>query len=708
MELATNLNGVVESLGLSDNSVTFLSFAVPTVAAFVAWIFRVPIGKLLGKIFHRSKLSTKPKLGIFLRDRDFVGAYNRKFTQYVSIAKDENIANSLAEWGGAILLGRGGIGKSQAACEHIRRYSRSEIRSFPPRIWHVVCPNRQDLKPEDSHSFFRRRLILFFDDINEFLAGGEISQFYAYLEHHRQKAKELKLVCTCRSTTPEVEALEPVLKLFSRLREIPLPDWTEDQRLELANRTGVNESEWDGTPLSAKMPSTEMRQRYLRLDDEGKQVIQIFKRLDRIGMNFGKETFLADVFAGLDPIPDLGKSLKILKGLGFFKRSEDEYEVYKPYLEFVDQPRSVLRDAVNKALVATDSRSLLYRAASTLVNLGDLRDARQLLEADLAANGEFAPTYYWLGVIERRSAEWKKAVEAFEKASTINPQDPATWQQLVGLYEKLGEVGLAATAKAHVASTMRRQTPGGLLALALQEVADGRDEAALEAIEQALELDETITKGWGLRGQILLRLNRNEEAEKVLKIAESRDPDAFVYYGLAQAQRNLRKWEDALDSVSKSISCDPEQAQAWSLQGQCQNELGCLGDARDSFHEAIRLGAGAPAHFGLGMTYRKLKDAKGMAAEFSMVVELQKSNALAWSYLGDAHSYLHEEERAIEAYQNGVKFGKGRATFEIAFANGLGRLGWIKEAVDKLQTIIDEDPTHAPAQNSLTYWTGKL
>lgn len=707
MESLAKINEAIQGLGFSESTIDVLIFLLTIFLSFTVWILKGPIFLMLSRAFKINNPQVRRRVGIFLRDKKFVGAYSKKFSRYIKISEDEAISQYLRDWGGIILLGRGGIGKSQAACEHIRKFCRAELCKIRPRIWYVVTPDRQNLQSELQKTRIPKRVILFFDDINEYLSSGEVAKFFDYVDHYRQATEEVKLVCTCRSTKPEVDSLDDVMKLFSRLYAIRLPDWTEEQRQELASHTGVNVSEWDGTPLSAKMPSSEMLQRYLRLDDGAKIILQTLKHLSSLGLSFISVEFLESVFDKISP-NKTAEALKFVNGMGFFKKCDLEIEVYKPYLDFVENPPSRIRELVKEALIDLPDGRLFYRVIASLVNFKELNAAWDLLKEQMDKSGERSTSYYWIGVIERRRSRWRQALRAFENAAKLDPDHPANWRQLISLYEKLGENELAIEAKTKVARTNRMQSPSGQMAFAIQEMKEGNDEYALELITKALESDANLQKGWGLKGQMLLHLRRNQEAETALEEAESRDPDAFVYFGLAQAQRNQKKWREALKNAKKAINIEPEIPQAWSLRGQCEKEVGILDAAQNSYREAIRLGAGVPAHFGQGLIYRQLGDVEGMIAEFEVVVRLEPRNALAWSYLGDGYAKMKQAQEAMSAYEKSVKLKQSDPSFELSYANGLGMLGRRIDAVEKLKALVKTHPDFKPASNSLAYWESKI
>lgn len=697
-------NYLINQLGLTSDSIAFLAAAVAAVVAVGgAFAFLLKsVGSWIQARRERSNGVVRPaRLGIFLRDQDFVTAYNRKFRDYIDITVDEDIATALGEWNGFLLVGRGGIGKSQAACEHIRRFCRQQ--GF--RLWHVIVPDRQNLVPVARKGWFRNRVILFFDDINEYLQHADSAKFFAFVEHYRLTSKEFKIVGTCRSSDREYSALDLVTKLIGRIREVNLPDWSEEQRKALAAQTGTDKASWDGTPLSAKQPSQEMALKYRSLQRTGKSVLQCMRFLEDSGLSYCTSSLLCDCLKSLNPERDVVRDIEEVTGLGFFKRSGMIYEVYRPYLDCVlEYDVKAISEVVLPALLKPGRRTEFLRVARVLSDGRDIVGASAFIRSYLANHPQDGAAHYRLGFVAGRAQDWDQAQASFETAARFDFDHPSTWKHLAYVYRRQNNHDQAAKAIATAAKINRKRPPTTLIAQAIQELAERDLDSALRTVDIALEVDPWVLKGWGLKGQILLRQKRDSDAEEALREAELRSPDAFVQFGLAQIARGRKQWPEAIAFLNTAIGRDPFLGQAYSLLGQCQQQSKDSPGAVLSYLRAIELGVGAPAHFGLGLTYKSMSDWVSMSAQFTEAVRLEPENAKAWSFLGDGLVRTNKYEDAIGAYDRSVALNSNSLHLKLAYANGLGWMGKISQAVAMLENILQVDQSFVAARKSLEFW----
>jgi hypothetical protein len=153
-----------------------------------------------------------------------------------------------------------------------------------------------------------------------------------------------------------------ISKIFGRWKWIDLPDWSFDQGMKLAQMCEADVNKWDGTPLSVKQPSSEMRRQYDSLEKPAaKAILQCLLLLRDYGLysitrSALKSVCATDIF-NLGP-SEFEASLSMVNRFGFLKTGALFVEAYGPYLDAVhDWAPNAPRDYLTlRDLLVTERR----------------------------------------------------------------------------------------------------------------------------------------------------------------------------------------------------------------------------------------------------------------------------------------------------------------------------------------------------------------
>ena len=144
----------------------------------------------------------------------------------------------------------------------------------------------------------------------------------------------------------------------------------------------------------------------------------------------------------------------------------------------------------------------------------------------------------------KQARQWDAAIQNFQKAIEIDPNQHVVWAQLADTYvNKAGSVGGPARQEAL--------------------------EKAIEAYRKVLELmpqDAAYHNNFGL---VLARAGRLEEAQAELKKAAELNPAEAgkYYYNLGAVLVNTGKQDEAMQAFKMAIDADPTYANAWFQYG---------------------------------------------------------------------------------------------------------------------------------------------
>jgi tetratricopeptide (TPR) repeat protein len=185
-------------------------------------------------------------------------------------------------------------------------------------------------------------------------------------------------------------------------------------------------------------------------------------------------------------------------------------------------------------------------------------------------------------------ASFERALRQYSKVLEFNPRNTAAWSGQVRMLIELGEFREARL----WADKALERFPHDPELLAAKAVALGRSgdlQGALAFSDASIEERGDTPYVWLARGDVLLA---REEAradycfEKALLLAPG---DWFVLWLAARIRYYYRHFVLALKLFQQALELNAAHFLVWLELGQCQQALGLLGPARNSFSQAKQL-----------------------------------------------------------------------------------------------------------------------
>jgi tetratricopeptide (TPR) repeat protein len=627
----------------------------------------------------------------------FVGAYAVRTTRYLPVSLDGEIAAALESGSDILLTGRGGIGKSHSAVYHIREFARQHWL----QRWKLLVPDRNALQQRSTISVNHRRHIILFDDLDEYLSTSDLHDLMSTIASIRDQSKSVRIVATLRSTTPQVDVIEFATKLLSRLKIFRLPDWSEEQRDRLAVYTQVPAEKWDGTPLSAKQPSEEMKAVFEALPPLERSILGIVKALDKAGLHYCHRDIIYLIAEATEKATkvDCKHALETISRRGFLKRNDEYAQVYGPYLEMVSaEAETNYLSHLREVLIASKFYREMYIVAKKKFYDGENEEARVLFYELARLDPEAGGARYRLAMTYWRDKNWPKAIEWLEEALKLSPDYLSTLFRLAAAYTKAGNASAAERVYARARKVQLSLPPPSMVAEAEALLDQGDSEGALRVIDAALLTNAEVLHGWGVKGQIHLRRKEWKLAKDAFAKALIHAPGPFVYFGLGQVARTEKQWGEAEEYFRKSIELSAHPAPMYSLLGQALMQQGKIPEAIVAFQAAMDGGAEGGAHFGLGVLYHKQKDWVNAAYHLQCSAAIDPTSDRAYSYLGDALMGLKEFSQGLTAYRTSVRINPNSKFMRYNYAAGLALVGRVEEAMNELNRCLDLDPEFPPAE----------
>ncbi|MBX3119628.1 MAG: tetratricopeptide repeat protein [Fimbriimonadaceae bacterium] len=237
--------------------------------------------------------------------------------------------------------------------------------------------------------------------------------------------------------------------------------------------------------------------------------------------------------------------------------------------------------------------------------------------ANIEARINFAVMLQFEGRLE-------ESVEAFNEVLRRDPVHAEALHMKGFVLNALGRIAEAATAL-RLATQSNAHHPGAWFQLGNALSAQGLWEEALPAFRRATELDRNNFEAWNNLGNTLIHLGQIAEAEEVFRRAHQLQPkhgevltnfgatlllngktneagpileeatqlapkSAKAWFTLAQAQVQMKWLERSVESLTKTIELDPNNADAIRLQAVVLTELGLSEQARATLDDVTRRG----------------------------------------------------------------------------------------------------------------------
>lgn len=228
--------------------------------------------------------------------------------------------------------------------------------------------------------------------------------------------------------------------------------------------------------------------------------------------------------------------------------------------------------------------------------------------------------------------------------------------------------------------------------VALEEV--GRHAEAMSHYEKAIELDRSQSDAWMRKGRIHQRGGAHAEALECFRSAVAADPEAEEsWYYKARSEEALGLTPDALESYRKFLAVTPPHAHEAEVR-DAQQRIEEL-----SLHSITEGGGALPTAApesvhsvkgGLGL-YKK-GDIAGALACFDRAIELDATNADAWTNRGICLNSLGRRDDGLRSLRKAVEINPRHVAALNNLGDALGEAGHRDEALRCYDTALQVSP----------------
>jgi tetratricopeptide (TPR) repeat protein len=190
---------------------------------------------------------------------------------------------------------------------------------------------------------------------------------------------------------------------------------------------------------------------------------------------------------------------------------------------------------------------------------------------------------------------------------------------------------------------------------------------------------------------------RNEEHPLFLLFAAGNE--LLTEVKLVATERHKNHARDRIAGLTEAIAQNPK-GEDYALRGEYYIDLGEFEKARADFESFLTLMPVADAFLGRGCFYMKQGDLTSALADFNHAIEMEPTNAMAYSNRGSAYSKLGDMEKALASYDLAIQHNPNYATAYTNRAFGYYKVGRYKEGIADCNRALGLQPEVANTYNN--------
>ena len=325
---------------------------------------------------------------------------------------------------------------------------------------------------------------------------------------------------------------------------------------------------------------------------------------------------------------------------------------------------------------------------------------------------------YLLGHLYNDASHVPEAIEAFEAALAIDPQDGPTLFSLGEVYLQHGDFDKARTMYSKLESN-REARPAALAGLGKVALAQHRYGEAVHDLTEALGLSPGSARLRQPLAMAYQALGDHAEAEESLRrfkvgggepgiadpLADALDAKVAASHALIRRGQRLGllgRFDLAESAFRAAVEADPNNADAIANLGISLANLGRLEEAQRRLAESLSLDdSNALAHFSLGVVLDRQGLDQPAMAQYAAAMERDPANVQAAAYLADAKMRVGLAAEAAALYRRALEHAPGSLRMELSLAMANVKAGHYAEARSGLELALEAHPGTPELINTL-------
>ncbi|MFM6152949.1 MAG: tetratricopeptide repeat protein, partial [Sphaerospermopsis kisseleviana] len=198
-----------------------------------------------------------------------------------------------------------------------------------------------------------------------------------------------------------------------------------------------------------------------------------------------------------------------------------------------------------------------------------------------------------------------------------------------------------------------------------------KDDLALNVINIAIRNQPSFYRSYLLKGMILQKLKKYENAVEALNLAilkaekKDKEKDFLLYQLRGELLGELKKYQEAIDDYTQAITINPQDADSCYNRGIAKSDLGDKKGAIDDYTQAITINPqDADSYYNRGVAKAELGDKKGAIDDFTQAITINPQSGNAYYNRGVAKAELGDKKGAIDDFTHAY-YNRGNAKAEL-------------------------------------------
>ena len=206
--------------------------------------------------------------------------------------------------------------------------------------------------------------------------------------------------------------------------------------------------------------------------------------------------------------------------------------------------------------------------------------------------------------------------------------------------------------------------------------------------------------------QSLIHLYHQGQFQEALKKAHQLQfifPNSSILYNImGVVHRNLEQLPESINSFKKAIMINPDFDDAHNNMGLALKESGDHKKAIESYEKAIKINpAYAEAHNNMGVALKSIGKLEEAIKSFKQAIKIKPDYLMGHNNMGLALKESGDHKKAIESYQKAIKINPFYAEAYNNMGIALKDIGKLEEAIKRFQRAVKIKFYYADAYNNM-------
>jgi predicted O-linked N-acetylglucosamine transferase (SPINDLY family) len=340
---------------------------------------------------------------------------------------------------------------------------------------------------------------------------------------------------------------------------------------------------------------------------------------------------------------------------------------------------------------------MLQQAIQSFQN-NNFERSDSILTGILKRDAKCLPALHILGLIRASQGKFNEAVEFFQKALKLNPQDKSI---RLNLAKAFSDQGMDKEALPHfkMSTEVMPGNANAWIGLGKTLANLNKEHDAVDCYDKALSIDNRLVGGWSNKAFALFKLEKYQDSlncyDEVIAL-EPNNPIAWSEKGAVL--HALQRYEEAIFNYDKAITINPSLAAAFLNKGAALKELKRNQEALSLCKTALNLDPNMPeAWLNAGINFRELKQFDNATYHLDQALKLNPKLANNWSSKGLVLHELKRRQEALHHFDRAIELNPNYAEAWNNRGLTLNELRRYEEALNSFDRAIELNPNYAEA-----------